>query len=244
MSFIEKTFENRLIGKLAKLPVENLLIEMTNNNYYFPYNIWKKYFDKNSLESGKWISWFATRQAEKISDKTQVCTLKSIIENENTDQEIKRKSYFCLGHLSKNLMDKEIFDYLMDNLESEPDEIQETILIAIRNAEKPNDYNLTPIVSILKNGKMGMKTSAAIALKNSKNPQIENDLLQSFQKEKNKHLQEMIASTLRTVGTNKSIPILENKLMTAKGKDYKYFLESALEEIKKRTNTNANNVYN
>ena len=236
MREIDNIFENQLKKKLAKLPVENLLIEMTNNNYYFPYNFWKKYFDRSSIESGKWISWFATRQAEKIADKKEFEKLKKIIENANP--EIKRKAYFCLGHLAKNLCDKQIFDYLMNKLEVETEENNETILIAITNAEKPLEFNLDPIVNILKNGKIGMKTSAAIALKKSKNPEIEMVLLNSFQDEKNKHLQEMIAATLRTVGTEKSIPILENKLKTAKGRDYKYFIESALEEINKNTTAN------
>jgi len=236
MRKIDNIFENLLKKKLAKLPVESLLIEMTNNNYYFPNNIWKKYFDKSSIESGKWISWFATRQAEKIADKQEFEKLKKIIENASS--EIKRKAYFCLGHLAKNLGDKQIFEYLMDKLEVETEENNETILIAITNAEKPLEFNLDPIVNILKNGKIGMKTSAAIALKKSKNPEIEMVLLNSFQEEKNKHLQEMIAATLRTVGTEKSIPILENKLKTAKGRDYKYFIESALEEIEKNTTAN------
>lgn len=229
-----KLFENQLKKKLAKLPVEKLLIEMTNNKYYFPYNIWKKYFAKNSIESGKWISWFATREAEKIVDRKEADTLIKIIENSNLNYEIRRKAYFCLGHLCKNLSDKEIFDFLVNKLNSESENIQETILISITNMDKPLEYNLIPIINILKNGKMGMKTSAAIALKNAKNPDIEIELLNSFEKEKNKHLQEIIASTLKTVGSNKSIPILENKLKTAKGRDYKYFLESALIEIKKR----------
>tara|TARA_R110000868_G_scaffold371358_1_gene634880 strand:- start:59 stop:763 length:705 start_codon:yes stop_codon:yes gene_type:complete len=234
MRKIDIVFENQLKKKLAKLPVENLLIEMTNNSYYFPYNIWKKYFDKSSIESGKWISWFATRQAEKIYDKTKFEKLTTITENINLNSEIKRKAYFCLGHLAKNLCDKQIFEYLMTKLEYETEENKETILIAITNAEKPLDFDLSPIVNVLKNGKIGMKTSAAIALKNSKNPEIESILLESFEKEKNRHLQEMIAATLRTVGSKKSIPILENKLKISKGRDYKYFLESALEEIKRK----------
>jgi len=229
-----KHFENQLKKKLAKFTVEKLLIEMTNNNYYFPYNIWKKYFYKNSIDSGKWISWFATRQAEKIIDRKEGDKLIKIIENSNSKEEIRRNAYFCLGYLSKNLSDKEIFNFLTNKLNSESEEIQETILIAITNANKPLEYNLIPIINILKKGKIGLKTSAAIALKNSKNPEIEIELLNSFEKEKNKHLQKMIASTLRTVGTDKSIPILENKLKIAKGRDYKYFLESALIEIKKR----------
>ena len=242
MNVIEKTFEEKLKEKLAKMPVEDLLSEMTNNNYYFPYNIWKKYFDKKSIESGKWISWFATRQAEKINDINQAETLKVKIENKNENIEIRRKSFFCLGHLSKNTNNKELFEYLINNLKSESEEIQETIFASIRNAEKPIEYDLSPIIEILKNGKIGMKTSAAIALKYSENPEIELILLNSFQNEKNKHLQEMIASTLRTLGTEKSLYILEKKLKIAKGRDYKYFIKSAIEGIKERINTNANTV--
>ncbi len=244
MNVIEKTFEKKLKEKLSKMPVENLLSEMTNNSYYFPYNIWKKYFDKKSIESGKWISWFATREAEKITDLKQVQTLKKIIENKNKNNEIRRKSFFCLGHISKNTRNKELFEYLINYLKSEPEEIQETIFASIRNAEKPIEYNLNPIIEILKNGKIGIKTSAAIALKNSENPEIELILLNSFQNEKNKHLQEMIASTLRTLGTEKSIYILEEKLKIAKGRDYKYFIKNAIEGIKERINTNANTVQN
>ena len=107
MNVIQKTFEKKLKDKLAKMPVESLLSEMTNNNYYFPYNIWKKYFERKSIESGKWISWFATRQAEKINDRTQAKTLKGIIENVKTEKEIKRKSYFwtCNKKLDFKLSD-------------------------------------------------------------------------------------------------------------------------------------------
>lgn len=234
MNWIESTFENRLKDKLAKLPIERLLVEMNNSNYFFPYNIWKKYFDKNSIESGKWISWFATRQAEKIQDLNYSDRLKKIIENEKTEKHIKSRAYFCLGHLSKNLKNKEIFEYLVNRLEIETEENQETILISITNAIKPIDYNLGPIISILKNGNLGMKTNAAISLKHSENPKIETELLSSFEYEKNKHLQEMIAATLRDIGTEKSLPILIEKIKTAKGTDYKYFLKSAIEEIEKR----------
>jgi hypothetical protein len=57
-------------------------------------------------------------------------------------------------------------------------------------------------------------------------------------------LQEMIASTLRTLGTEKSLYILEEKLKIAKGRDYKYFIKNAIEGIKERINTNANTVQN
>jgi hypothetical protein len=236
MNWIETTFKNRLKNKLAILPIEELLIEMTNSNYFFPYNIWKKYFDKNSIESGKWISWFATRQAEKIDDLNYSDRLKKIIENEKTEKNIRRKAYFCLGHLSKNLKNKEIFEYLVNRLEIETEENQETILISITKTDKPIDYNLEPIISILKSGKLGMKTNAAISLKHSENPKIETELLNSFEHEKNKHLQGIIAATLRDIGTEKSLPILIEKLKVAKGTDYKYFLKSAIEEIEKRKN--------
>ena len=243
MSWIKRTFENKLKKRLAKLPIESLLIEMTNNSYFFPYNFWKKYFDKNSIESGKWISWFATRQAEKIDDKSQADILKETIENETTEKLIKRKAYFCLGHLTKNLKDKEIFEYLVNKLETETEDNQETILIALTNAIKPIDYNLNPIVNILKNGNLRMKTNATISLKHSENPNIETHLLNSFQEEKNKHLQEMIATTLRDIGTEKSLPILIEKLKIAKGNEYRYFLESAVKEIETRMHTTANTRY-
>ena len=134
------------------------------------------------------------------------------------------------------MKNKEIFEYLVSRLEIETEENQETILISITNAKKPIDYNLEPIISILKGGKLGMKTNAAISLKHSENPKIETELLNSFKDEKNKHLQEMIAATLREIGTEKSLPILIEKLKFAKGTDYKYFLKSAIEEIEKRKN--------
>ena len=89
-------------------------------------------------------------------------------------------------------------------------------------------------VNILKYGNINLKTSAAIALQNSRNQLVEDKLLESLEYEKNKQLHKMIAATLRDLGTSKSIPTLKNKLKSGKGNDYKYFIENAIMEINKR----------
>ena len=236
LNFIFNLYEKKLIENLSNSSVKNILEKMNDNNYYFPYNIWKKYFDTNSMEGGKEISWFAYREIEKINDINNFEFLKSICEDLESNKELINKSFFALGHLAKNTKNKLVFEYLMEKIKSEGEENKETILIAITNCEKPKDYNLEPIYDILKNARVGLKTSAAMCLKKSENPQTEEKLIQALTIEKNQHFQEMTASTLSDIGTEISLPILKEKLKTGKGRDYKYFLNNAIEEIEARKN--------
>ncbi len=233
MSKITAFFEKKLEKRLSKLKIEELITEMCNDNYYFPYNIWKKCFDNQSIIGGKQISWFAVRQADKLNDKADFVKIKHLIETERPNDDWIRSAYTCIGRLSRNTEDKAMYDYLLDKLESETDEFTKTsILIEIKQIKKSDDYNLKPIINILQKGTIILKTEAAMALNNSSNPDVEIALLESLQKEKNKHLHSMIASTLRDIGTEKSLPVLENLMKNAKGTDYKYFIGSAIESIK------------
>lgn len=234
LNFIFNFYENKLIENLSKSSVKNVLEKMSDNNYYFPYNIWKKYFDKNSIEGGKQISWFAYREIEKINNINEFEFLKNICENQNSSKELINHSLFALGHLSKNTKSKSVFEYLMDKIKTENNENKETILIAVTNCEKPKDYNLEPIYDILKNARVGLKTSAAISLKKSESTESEKKLIEALSLEKNSHFQQMTASTLRDIGTEISLPILKEMLKTGKGRDYKYFFNSAIEEIERR----------
>ena len=233
MRIIFDFFEKRLEKKLSKLQVQDLLVQMTNNQYYFPFNIWKSIFDRNSILGGKQISWFAKRQAENLKSIEDYEYLrKSAL---NSDNKQKRQSYFCIGNLSKNLKSKEMFHFLMNRLTIEEDEdVKTTILTAVTKIEKDVDYKLDAIFDILEYGNINLKTSAAIALQNSRNQLVEDKLLESLEYEKNKQLHKMIAATLRDIGTSKSIPTLKNKLRSGKGNDYKYFIENAIMEINKR----------
>lgn len=234
---LEKIFniyEKKLEKELSLVSISELLEKMDDNSYYFPYNIWKKYFDRNVFELGKQISWFAYRQAEKTSNINQFEVLKEVIEKSSSNIKKVDKAYFVVGQVCRNTKSKKIFEYLMDKISVENEEHKLTILISIEDCHKPIDYNLEPIFELLRNGKMEMKTNAALALNHSMNPLTEEILIDSFVTEKNKHLQEMIASTLGDIGTEKSLPILKDKLKTAKGVDFKYFLNQAIEDIEKR----------
>ena len=128
-----------------------------------------------------------------------------------------------------------MFHFLMNRLTiEEVEDVKTTILTAVTKIEKDVDYKLDAIFDILKYGNINLKTSAAIALQNSRNQLVEDKLLESLEYEKNKQLHKVIAATLRDLGTSKSIPTLKNKLKSGKGNDYKYFIENAIMEINKR----------
>ncbi len=233
MSKIFDFFEKKLERKISRMNIQDLIIQMSNKEYYFPFNIWRFVFDRNSIYGGKQISWFAARQAEKINSIKDFEYLKRTILSSDNVQ--KRNAYFCVGNLSKNLKNKDIFDFLMSRIKVEADEdIQTTILTSVIKIEKESDYDLQSIFDLLENGNINLKTIAATSLQNSKNQIVEDKLLTSLQNEKNKLLHQMIAATLRDIGTIKSLPFLELKLKTEKGTDYKYFIETAINEIKER----------
>lgn len=236
LNLIFSFYESRLIENLSKSSVKTVLNKMNDNSYYFPYNIWKKYFDTSSIEGGQQISWFAYREIEKISDINEFAFLKKVIDNRDSNKEIVNNAYFALGHLAKNSKSKLVFEYLMEKIIIENEEEKETILIAIKDCEKPTDYNLEPIYDILKKARIGLKISATMSLKKSENPETEQKLIEALSKEKNLHFLEMTATTLGNIGTENALPILKEKLKAGNGRDYKYFFNTAIEEIEERKN--------
>jgi HEAT repeats len=229
-------FELRLIARLEHSSTRELLKKMDNNSYYFPFNLYIRLFDRKSYYGGKTISWFATRQIENIHDIHDFEYLKTIIEKEDSGNEIIHNAYFALGHLTKNLMDKKIFDFLMEKLNWESIPNKQTILIALYNCQKPADYNLNPIYDIIKNGENELRANAVMCLKHSKNSISESLLLDLIPFESNKHVRNMAVTTLRDIGTLKSIETLKQELKNTRSNEYRYYLDNAIREIENREN--------
>lgn len=109
-----------------------------------------------------------------------------------------------------------------------------TILVALAKCEKPINYDLKPAYEIIKYGKMNLKTQAVMFLEGSVNPESERLLVETFINAKNTHFKGIIAATLGGIGTILSLPVLKDELKIAKGVDYRYFIQSAIEEIEER----------
>lgn len=214
----------------------DLLEQSSNEEYYFPYNIWKKLFGKNFIEGGKRISWFATRQLEKFDAINEFQDLKRVIEDKNSDEILVNRVYFSLGHLAKNTNSKEVFDYLMSRLKIESEGNVKTILISVINCLKPAYYDLNAIYDLIRDSNIQIKTDAVCALKNSENEASEHLLIERFMIEKNKNLKSSIASTLGNIGSLKFFSLLSEELKVAKGTDYKYFLKNAISKIYSKNN--------
>ncbi len=197
LKFIFDFYEKRLIKKLSYSSIDVILEKTKDNSYFFPYNIWMKYFDRRTLiEGGKQISWFAYRQIEKVNNVEEFEYLQSIIDK-TSDTELINSIYFALGHLAKNTKEIAIFNFLISRLNTESEENIITILIAIKDCKKPFEYNLEPIYDIIRNSKIPLKVDAVLSLNKSINPKSEELLIETFTTAKNVHLKTMIAATLR-----------------------------------------------
>jgi len=221
---IEKE-RDKLISDLENGDIEYLLKQMDSKEIFSPLLLRKR---KKVTSLTDDISWYAYRRAETLNSDSFKEQLISKVTND-LDSSIKQHAYFCLAHLCKNLNDKELFIFLMNQLELEKNnDCKTVILIGIRDMDK-TDLNVDPIKKIAKS-RSSININAILALNLSNDSEIEDLLLELFDDTKDSHKKSMICSTLMTVGTQKSIP----HLLAAYKRTRDYGLRSDIELAMKK----------
>lgn len=157
------------------------------------------------------VSWYAYRRAEKLdSDKDKEELLHLL--DEYAESPKRSHIYFALAHLAKNRKDNVLFSFLMERLQSDKDkESKLSILIGIKEMEKDAILNIKPIQLLTKSRNYKIRTQAILALQETHHPEVESLLLELFGEAKNSHTKSMICTPLESVGTCKSIPVLEKE---------------------------------
>lgn len=229
--------KKKLISDLKAADIRNLIIQMGNNEP-ISINVVKKQKRDKSFGSEDSPSWFAYRVSDELNDER----LKpKLIELLHDREFIVYREYIlrCLASLCVNNKDFELFEFLISELKKTDDEdLITTVLSRLTSLKKPRTLNVDYFKNLLLTGTYQNRIDALSALQNSDDPELEEILIQKL-KTSDQHTKCMICATLRSTGTEKSIEVLKSELKRTRSNDLKYFIESAIDDIKERQNSSS-----
>ena len=224
--------KQQLISDLEKNGMEFLISKMASNEKYSELILERQKIDL-SYSSEDSESTYAYRQSDKLNsqdDKTELFRLLS----DNKYAVFKKYIYCCLASICSNTNDKDLFNFLIDQVQIEDDErIKISILSRLSDVIKDSNFNIEPIKILVKDG-TGDESHAAIkALSNTDDPEVEDILLDEF-KITSTHMKGMICGPLSTVGTLKSIPILKEAYKKTRDGGLRMLIDSTITKIENR----------
>jgi hypothetical protein len=221
--------KTKLISDLENNGIDFLIEQMSNGEIYSTLLDEKR---KSEISGTDYISWYAYRHAEKLhkpADKEQLLKMLSLGISNN----IKKHIYFCLAHLCRNTSDKQLFNFLMNRLAIEDNECKLVILIGIAQMEKSADLNIEPIKELTNVKSRDLRVHSILALKHTHDSEVETILLSLFQNSKDSHRKSIICDTLATVGSVRSLSILEFEYKKTRDFSLRYNIEQTVASIKK-----------
>lgn len=236
-SLDEKVKEDKenLISKLKCSDAKTLIIEMGNNNP-ISNNIIKKQKRDQSFGSEDFPSWYAYRISDELSDINLKSQFIELLKDEDFFQ-YKKYVLRCLSSLCVNCKDYELFDFLISELKkNDEEEVITTVLSRLNELRKPTTLNIDYLKQLLLTGTYQNRIDALNALKNAEHKDLEEILILKFNTS-DQHTKCMICATLRSTGTIKSVETLKAEFKRTRSNDLKYFIQSAIEEINKRENS-------
>jgi hypothetical protein len=226
-----------------KLEEARLKLEQTleSNDTMASEEIYSPLLEKQRKEvnSGDdYVSWYAYRRAEKLESDADKAELLALLKT-NAKSPVRCYIYFALAHLAKNRKDNELFSFLMEKLQVEKDkESKLLILMGVKEMQKDAVLNIEPIQKLTKSRNYKLRTQAILALQETKNPEVEPLLLELFQESKDSHTKSMICTPLESVGTFKSLPILEREYKVTRDFWLRSKIELTLSKIKEKSAAN------
>ncbi len=219
-----------LIFSLENNGVKYLVTQMNNNNIYSDLLIEKR---RSEISSTDEISWYAFRQSDKLNSQNDKIELLEMLSNKKY-RELKNHIYRCLSCICSNTNDRELFNFLIDKMIVESDDLKVTILSQLRNVKKDLTYNIEPIKKLVAEGTYEVSHAAIKSLSFSDDVEVETLLLDEFLVA-DKHMKGMICAPLATVGTERSIPILKEEYKRTRDGFLRWAIKNAIQEIEKKT---------
>ena len=113
-----------------------------------------------------------------------------------------------------------------------------SVLSRLKDLKKPSELNIDYLKQLLLKGTYQNRIDSLSALENSEHKEIEDILIQVFNRS-DQHTKCMICATLRSTGTEKSFETLKTEFKRTRSNDLKYFIESAIDEITERINSSS-----
>lgn len=227
----------QLVAELETGGIRNLLQQMNNHQPYHKIIIERR--KRGSYSSDDDISWYAFQQSYKLNFPGDKRELLELLNNpEYADQQ--KNIYGCLACLCDNTGDKELFNFLMSQIESEQDDtIKIVVFSRLTEIIKDCSFNIAPLKKAVEEGSSDVRRAAIRALANACDSEVEDLLLDEF-KYCDRYLKATIANTISTIGTKKSIPLLKQAHKTTGDFGLRGCIENAIEKIEEREkNANA-----
>lgn len=190
--------------------------------------------DANTTKTGsETISWKAFREAERITDESYISELIGFIDKEKNKKK-RDKAYFILFKIAKSTDNLEATQFLIFRIEKETDKyILMSVLDGLADLNKPKGTDLENIIIATENEKWQIRHSAINALKKTNDEAVENLVLKILNSTDDKYNISSCISTLKDIGTEKSIPHLE-KYLSSRIRDIKDGAEGAIEAIRNK----------
>ncbi|NIG54336.1 HEAT repeat domain-containing protein [Chitinophaga sp. Cy-1792] len=167
----------------------------------------------DQLHDSQTISWQALREAEQLANHAYIPTLYQFIENE-PDKEKRRAAGYIIAQLARNTNEPEVIRFLIDRLRMEQDAdmvtgIQQDLE---RGLPIPGYINIQPLLNNTLSNNANVRRSALLALRQTKNPAVEEWALQVLQRTVNEYDIYYIALLLHKIATRKSLQALKRLL--------------------------------
>lgn len=224
--------KTKLVYELENNGIENLVKQMGNNEVYSPI-IGERREKELSWSSTDLVSWYAYRASEKLSNPEIKTRLIELLADKEYNQ-YRRYIFSCLANLCSNTSDYRLYDFLICNLEKEDDEnIIISVLSQLETLPKPKALDMNFIKHLAKEGSYNTQRAAIKALSLCEDDEVEDLLLEEF-KISDRQIQSSICVPLRSVGTNKAIPILKDAHKKTRDYGLKGSIEYTIAEIEKR----------
>lgn len=226
---LEET-KNKLISDLEKGSLDFVLDKMESTEIYSPLLEETRKTLVSSEHDVCRYAYIRGTQYNSLSDKEQLLKKLSI----ETNPIRKSNLYFCLAHYCNNSSDKSIFNFLMDKILAEDDNCKKSILLGIQEMNKDADLNIEPLKKLATSKKSELYWNAIFALQNTHDPEVETLLLSIFEETKNNVKKGVICASLRSIGTKKSLPILQDTYKKTRDASLRWDIELAIQAIEER----------
>lgn len=228
----------QLISDLEKNGMEFLVTKMASNDEYSELILERRKIDL-SYSSEDYESTYAYQQSDKLNSQEDKKELLNLLSDEKFSS-YKKYIYCCLASICSNTNDKDLFNFLVDKVQTEDEEsIRVSILSRLSNVIKDSNYNIEPMKILVKEGTSDESYAAKKALSNTNVPEIEDILLDEF-KNTSTYMKGMICEPLSTVGTLKSIPFLQEAYKKTRDPFLRMAIENAINKIKQRSKAATN----
>lgn len=226
--------KQKLIYDLENGGIKNLIQKMNCN---LPYSqlIIERQKKEGSWKSDDDISTHAYKVSHNLKNPDDKQELLDLLKD-NQFKSYKKSIFCCLSSLCSNTDDYELFDFLLNQIKVEENEsIIISVLSRLGDIKKPPNINIEIIKKFVLEGTDGVRKAAIKALANSEDKDVETLLLEEF-KINNTEIKRIICSTLYTVGTKKSIPVIESAYKRTRDFSLRYSIENVLEKINNKSN--------